>query len=98
MTWETFVAGVPECAELAGSGNTLNCLRNNASFTGLVQGMSAVLASPPEAIPWNPVIDGEGGLFPDYPSNIISRGDFSHLPFISGTNLDEGVIPVLIRV
>jgi hypothetical protein len=39
---------------------------------------------------WTPTIDGPGGVFPDLASRLYSRGHFAKLPFIAGTNLDEG--------
>jgi hypothetical protein len=43
-----------------------------------------------EQFPWQPVIDGPGGFIPDLPSVLFKRGQFARLPFIAGTNLDEG--------
>ena len=38
-----------------------------------------------------PVIDGADGLIPDLPSKLFAAGKFSKIPFMAGTNLDEGV-------
>jgi hypothetical protein len=49
--------------------------------------------------PWTPTIDGPGGLLPDLPSVLIKRGQFVHLPFIAGNNLDEGdfiILPIVL--
>lgn len=43
-----------------------------------------------ESIPWDPVLDGPQGLYPDLPSRLVKKGHFAKLPFISGTVLDEG--------
>jgi hypothetical protein len=48
------------------------------------------MAAAIEQFPWEPVIDGPGGLIPDLPSVLFKRGQFARLPFIAGTNLDEG--------
>jgi acetylcholinesterase len=44
----------------------------------------------PEELPWNPTIDGPGGFIPELPSLLFAKGIFAKIPFISGTNLDEG--------
>ncbi|KAJ7857231.1 extracellular triacylglycerol lipase precursor [Mycena leptocephala] len=87
--WETFVAGVPSCASLAKSGSTFACLRS-ANTTEIFQGISSAMAAAIEQFPWEPVIDGPGGLIPDVPSVLFKCGQFARLPFIAGTNLDEG--------
>ncbi|KAJ7111450.1 esterase 1 [Mycena epipterygia] len=89
VDWQNFVAGVSSCASKATSGSTFGCLRN-ANTTEIFQGLSAALAEANEIFPWNPVIDGPGGLIPDLPSVLFQRGHFARLPFIAGTNLDEG--------
>jgi len=38
------------------------------------------------------ILDESNGLIPDYPSKLPPRGQFGHMPFIAGTNLDEGQI------
>ncbi|KAJ8473164.1 hypothetical protein ONZ45_g16397 [Pleurotus djamor] len=45
-----------------------------------------------EIFPWDPVIDGPGGLFPDIPSKLFKKGHFAKLPFIAGTVLDEATV------
>ncbi|TFY78808.1 hypothetical protein EWM64_g5204 [Hericium alpestre] len=40
--------------------------------------------------PFAPVLDGPGGLIPDYPTKRVARGAGGKLPFLSGTVLDEG--------
>ena len=44
-----------------------------------------------------PTIDDPDGLFPEIASKLIDAGHFSRLPFIAGTNLDEGSYTVNIR-
>ncbi|KAF8918343.1 Alpha/Beta hydrolase protein [Mucidula mucida] len=45
-----------------------------------------------EQFPFGPTLDGPQGLFQDFPSRLFSEGKFSQLPFIAGTNLDEGTL------
>ncbi|KAJ6504351.1 extracellular triacylglycerol lipase precursor [Mycena vitilis] len=92
-TWETFVRGVPSCASRATSGATFGCLRS-ANTTEIFDAMSAVMAADIELFPFQPVIDGPEGLIPDRPSAFLNRGQFARLPFIAGTNLDEGTLLV----
>lgn len=41
--------------------------------------------------PWDPTLDvGEGSVLQDYPSSLYAKGHFAGIPFIAGTNLDEG--------
>ena len=89
VDWQNFVAGVPSCAALARSGNTFGCLQKASSaelLAGTVHGIDAVT----ELFGYDPTIDGPGGVFPDIASRLISAGGFAKLPFIAGTNLDEG--------
>ncbi|KAJ7130370.1 extracellular triacylglycerol lipase precursor [Mycena epipterygia] len=89
--WQNFVAGVPSCASKATSGSTFECLQK-ANTTEIFEGLSVASAEATELFPWVPVIDGPGGLIPDLPSVLFKRGQFSRLPFITGTNLDEGTL------
>lgn len=41
---------------------------------------------------WDLTLDsGQGSVFPDYPSRLYAQGRFARIPFITGTNQDEGV-------
>lgn len=40
-----------------------------------------------------PVIDGDDGLIPDFPSRLYGTGRFVKVPVLSGVNLDEGRCP-----
>ncbi|OBZ71373.1 Lipase 1 [Grifola frondosa] len=88
FAWQAFVNATPECAH-ASPNNTFDCLRE-ANVTTLVNSFTAaeVAADP---LLFSPAIDGPGGLIPELPSKTIRAGHFSHIPFIAGTNLDEGV-------
>ncbi|KAJ7734185.1 extracellular triacylglycerol lipase precursor [Mycena maculata] len=89
--WQTFVRGVPSCASIATSGSTFDCLRS-ANTTEIFQGITAVGVPSHGGSPFKPVIDGPGGLIPDLPSVLLESGKFARLPFMAGTNLDEGTL------
>ncbi|KAF7366897.1 Carboxylic ester hydrolase [Mycena sanguinolenta] len=89
--WQNFVNGVPSCASTASSGSSFSCLRQ-ANSTEIFAGLSAAMAETLEEFPWTPVIDGAGGLIPTLPSILFKAGHFARLPFISGTNQDEGTL------
>ncbi|KAJ7614131.1 esterase 1 [Roridomyces roridus] len=89
--WQNFVASVPSCASLSQSSDTFACLQK-ANTTEIFQGLATAMADATEEFPWDPVIDGPGGIIPELPSVLFSKGQFAKLPFISGTNLDEGTI------
>jgi carboxylesterase type B len=95
VDWQNFVSGVASCASRATSGSTFGCLRN-ANTTEMLAGLSTAAAESTKLFPWNPVIDGPGGLIPDLPSVLFKRGQFARLPFIAGTNQDEGAYTLLI--
>jgi carboxylesterase type B len=89
--WNNFVNSVPSCASTEPSGSSFACLRE-ANTTEIFAGLSAAMAETLEEFPWTPVLDGPGGLIPDLPSVLFKRGQFARLPFISGTNQDEGTL------
>ncbi|KAJ7510728.1 esterase 1, partial [Mycena galericulata] len=91
VDWQNFVAGVASCASLSKSGSTFDCLRE-ANSTELFQGIVAAMAEAKEEFPWDPALDGPGGIIPDHPSVLFKRGQFARLPFIIGNNLDEGTL------
>jgi acetylcholinesterase len=74
---------------LAKTGNTFNCLRE-ANTSEIFDGLQQSIAEAPELFGFDPTIDGSGGLFPDIASKLIKTGHFAHIPFMAGTNLDEG--------
>jgi hypothetical protein len=51
--------------------------------------LNASLAYQP--FPFCPVFDGPGGILRDYPAKRLSRGAGGRVPFLIGTNLDEGL-------
>lgn len=87
--FQTFVSLIPECSQQS-STDIFNCLRLANTSTILAAEASAI-ASTDEFFPFQPVIDGPNGLIPDIPSQLLAQGRFSKLPFMSGTNKDEGV-------
>ena len=94
--WDNFVQGVPECASLVSTGRTFDCLRN-ASSIEILNGVEDSLALANEQFPWVPTIDGPGGLIPELPSELYAKGAFARIPFIAGTNLDEGLTALFTR-
>jgi len=91
IDWQNFVSGVPSCASLATSNNTFDCLRQ-ANTSEIFSGVLNALENAPEEFGFDPTIDGPGGVFPDIASTFLDSGNFARLPFIAGTNLDEGTI------
>ncbi|KAF5325202.1 hypothetical protein D9619_009955 [Psilocybe cf. subviscida] len=91
VDWQNFVSGVPSCANLATSGHTFDCLAK-ANSSEMFFGVNNAIAKAPEEFGFDPTIDGPGGLFPDVASTFLSKGHFARIPFIAGTNLDEGTI------
>ncbi|KAJ6615101.1 esterase 1 [Mycena sp. CBHHK59/15] len=91
IDWQNFVGAVPSCASTATSGNTFGCLRA-ANTSDIFLGLAAAMAEANKQFPWDPTLDGPGGLIPDLPSILLERGQFARLPFIAGTNLDEGTV------
>ncbi|TFK31315.1 extracellular triacylglycerol lipase precursor [Crucibulum laeve] len=91
VDWENFVAGVPSCASQATSGKTFDCLKQ-ANTTEIFSGLKNGLANVPGAFGYGPNFDGPHGVFPEVPSKLFAKGQFARLPFITGTNLDEGTI------
>lgn len=82
------MGSVASCANISTSGRVYDCLRVapiEEIFTAVVQ--SAINID----FPWDPTLDiGEGSVFLDYPSSLYAKGHFARVPFIAGTNLDEG--------
>lgn len=66
----------------------MNCLRK-ANTSAILEGFREVYKDrrAQEEFWFSPNVDGEGGLVPDLPSRLSTD---IQLPFIAGTNLDEG--------
>ncbi|KAJ7337487.1 extracellular triacylglycerol lipase precursor [Mycena albidolilacea] len=88
--WQNFVGGTTSCRALQNTSTTFGCLQN-VSEAEILAGWAA--AAGRELFTWTPVLDGPGGLLPSLPSSIMAKEGFSMpLPFMTGTNLDEGTI------
>ena len=81
---------------MAKTPNTFDCLRK-ADTSEIFNGVNQANAEAPELFGFDPTIDGPGGVFPDVASVFINSGHFARLPFIAGTNLDEGSYTVHIK-
>ena len=68
-----------------------------ASTAEILTGLKKSIAEAQEVFGFDPTIDGPDGLLPDIASNIINAGHFARIPFIAGTNLDEGLYTVNIH-
>jgi hypothetical protein len=93
LAWQNFVGNVSSCAAVANSGNTFSCLRNATTeqiTAALLQTVTVNVEDLFNSVIWSPTIDGPGGVLPDHPSRLYSKGHFAKLPFIAGTDLDEG--------
>ncbi|KAK0224140.1 extracellular triacylglycerol lipase precursor [Armillaria fumosa] len=91
-TWEHFVAGTPGCESVAGTQNTFDCLQA-ANTSAVYQGVVEAYALAIENNPFYPALDGPlGVILPDLPTHLWAKGQFATIPFISGTNLDEGTL------
>ena len=88
LLWDAFAANITVCAGVP-RGLTFPCLRN-ASADALLSSWEAAIETIPDLFHFVPVIDGPGGLLPDTPSSLLAAGNFSKIPFIAGTVLDEG--------
>lgn len=81
---------------MAATNNTFDCLRE-ANTSEIFNGLNLSIAEAPELFAFDPTIDGPKGLLPDIPSKLIKEGRFARLPFIAGTNLDEGSYSVNLK-
>ncbi|KAG2008175.1 carotenoid ester lipase [Coprinopsis cinerea AmutBmut pab1-1] len=91
--WEAFVGSIPSCARVAKSGRTFRCLQEASeeeimtSYLGL-PGLDFL-----GGLSWVPTLDfRRGSLFPGVPSQLYKSGKFARIPFIAGTNMDEGTL------
>jgi len=89
--WTNFVGGVASCASTAHSSNTFDCLRK-ANSSDILTGLLTAIRESPEQFAFDPTLDGPDGLYPNIASRLLSEGHFARLPFIAGTNLDEGTL------
>ena len=87
--WTNFVGGVVPCAQTVHSNNIFDCLQK-ATSGDILTGLLAAIKEGPEQFAFDATIDGKDGVYPDIASRLLSEGHFARLPFIAGTNLDEG--------
>ncbi|KAJ7775366.1 extracellular triacylglycerol lipase precursor [Mycena metata] len=87
--WTLFLSLIPQCANTSTTDDSFECLRN-VSVDEIVSAQEAAVAG--AVIGWTPVIDGPGGFIPELASKLVAEGKFSRIPFIAGTNLDEGTL------
>ena len=87
--WDTLVSNIPGCADSVENGTSIPCAQT-ASTQDILKALTQTADTFPGVILWQPVIDGPGGLIPDLASKLHEEGKFAKLPFMTGTNLDEG--------
>ncbi|EAU89350.1 triacylglycerol lipase 3 [Coprinopsis cinerea okayama7 len=91
--WESFVGSVPSCVSVATSGKTFPCLQDATEDEILTSYLEFVGTNFMAGLSWVPTLDlGPGSLFPGVPSELYREGKFARIPFIAGTNLDEGTL------
>ncbi|KAJ7150711.1 extracellular triacylglycerol lipase precursor [Mycena filopes] len=87
--WTLFLSLIPACSNTSSTDTSLECLRA-VPVEDIVAAQETAVAG--AVIGWTPVIDGPGGFIPALPSKLVAEGKFARIPFISGTNLDEGTL------
>ena len=87
--WDTFAANLPGCNGTVALGTSIPCAQN-ATMEEIISAWAAADTLIPNGLLFPPVIDGPGGLIPDLPSKLVSEGKIADIPFMAGTNLDEG--------
>ncbi|KIY74426.1 alpha/beta-hydrolase [Cylindrobasidium torrendii FP15055 ss-10] len=94
-SWTSFLNMVPDCTEKAGTMDTLDCLRHVNDSDIFAKAIYPADAYAMQMFPYGPCLDGPQGLIPQLPSEICAVGNFTRVPTIVGTTLDEG--PYFIR-
>ncbi|EAU89173.2 lipase I [Coprinopsis cinerea okayama7 len=91
--WQAFVRAIPSCANLATSGNTFACLQNATREEIAGNYLNSLGPNFMVDMVFSPTRDrGPGSLLPEIPSRLYSQGKFARIPYIAGTNLDEGTL------
>ena len=87
--WLSYVQVIPSCAEVFPS---LDCLRSNTTSDELYDAFDrAGITS--SSFHWVPVLDGPGGMVPDYPSQLDAPNEIN-IAIMYGTVMDEGKCPM----
>ncbi|ESK83717.1 extracellular triacylglycerol lipase precursor [Moniliophthora roreri MCA 2997] len=86
--WTTYISAVQSCSSAVESQSTIECLRRKATSDELFDAFEKAGISL-TSLDWTPVLDGPGGLVPDYASRLDVK---VKIPLIYGNNLDEGTI------
>ena len=87
--WDTLVANLPGCNGTVALGTSIPCAQN-ATTEEIISAWNVANGLIPGEFLFAPVIDGPGELIPGLPSKLLSQGKIANIPFIGGTNLDEG--------
>ncbi|KAF9269888.1 alpha/beta-hydrolase [Marasmius fiardii PR-910] len=87
--WIDFVDAVTPCSHVSNTTNTLDCLRSKEVNKEVLLDAFNTAGVFFTSFSWGPIIDGAGGLIPDYPSRLPIKARF---PVITGSNLDEGTL------
>ncbi|KAK1220992.1 hypothetical protein PQX77_016205 [Marasmius sp. AFHP31] len=100
--WLAYIQNIPSCAE--STSQSVDCLRSNATSDELYNAFAPANITG-LSFEWTPVIDGPGGVLPDYPSglaypddlnvaimfgNVLDEGTFMHLP--QSTNSTDDIL------
>ncbi|KAJ6542189.1 extracellular triacylglycerol lipase precursor [Mycena vulgaris] len=84
VDWQNFVGGVVSCSSTPTSNSTFDCLRT-ANSSENFEGLTAAMVETTSFAPWNPTIDGAGGVIPDVLSVLAEQGTILVPPTVNST-------------